>query len=62
MCAIGRGTTGAMPSTSRKAARELNYTPAMSLKSGLASTVDWYLHHVPWWQALHEQGLCRMVA
>ena len=35
-----------------KAARELDYAPAMSLKSGLAETVDWYLHNIPWWQAL----------
>jgi dTDP-glucose 4,6-dehydratase len=35
-----------------KAARQLNYAPAMSLNSGLAKTVDWYLQHVPWWQAL----------
>jgi dTDP-glucose 4,6-dehydratase len=35
-----------------KAARELGYAPAMSLNSGLAATVDWYLEHVPWWQAL----------
>jgi dTDP-glucose 4,6-dehydratase len=35
-----------------KAARELNYAPAMSLKTGLRETVDWYLHNIPWWQAL----------
>jgi dTDP-glucose 4,6-dehydratase len=35
-----------------KAARELDYAPTMSLKSGLAETVDWYLHNIPWWQAL----------
>jgi dTDP-glucose 4,6-dehydratase len=35
-----------------KAARELNYAPSVSLKSGLATTVDWYLGHIPWWQAL----------
>jgi dTDP-glucose 4,6-dehydratase len=35
-----------------KAARELNYTPAMSLNSGLEKTVDWYLQNAPWWQAL----------
>ena len=35
-----------------KAARLLNYAPAVSLSSGLASIVDWYLQHVPWWQAL----------
>jgi dTDP-glucose 4,6-dehydratase len=35
-----------------KAARELAYAPAKSLGSGLGETVDWYLHNVPWWQAL----------
>ena len=35
-----------------KAARELDYAPAKSLKSGLGETVDWYLHNVCWWQAL----------
>ena len=35
-----------------KAARELDYAPAMSLDTGLRATVDWYLEHVPWWQAL----------
>lgn len=39
-----------------KAARHLNYAPAMSLDSGLAETVDWYLQHVPWWQALIGRG------
>jgi dTDP-glucose 4,6-dehydratase len=35
-----------------KAARDLGYSPARDLAAGLASTVDWYLQHVPWWQAL----------
>jgi dTDP-glucose 4,6-dehydratase len=35
-----------------KAARDLEYAPARNLKSGLAATVDWYLHNIPWWQAL----------
>ena len=35
-----------------KAARQLNYAPAISLINGLEKTVDWYLQHVPWWQAL----------
>jgi dTDP-glucose 4,6-dehydratase len=35
-----------------KAARDLGYSPARGLKSGLASTVDWYLRHVKWWQNL----------
>jgi dTDP-glucose 4,6-dehydratase len=39
----------------RKAARKLNYSPARSLKSGLEKTVDWYLDHVPWWQALMDR-------
>ena len=35
-----------------KAARDLGYAPARDLSAGLASTVDWYLQHVPWWQDL----------
>jgi dTDP-glucose 4,6-dehydratase len=35
-----------------KAARDLDYSPSVSLNSGLANTVDWYLQHVPWWQTL----------
>ena len=35
-----------------KAARQLNYAPAMSLNSGLAKTVEWFLQNAPWWQAL----------
>jgi dTDP-glucose 4,6-dehydratase len=35
-----------------KAARDLGYRPARDLSAGLASTVDWYLQHVPWWQDL----------
>jgi dTDP-glucose 4,6-dehydratase len=35
-----------------KAARDLGYSPAWDLSTGLASTVDWYLRHVKWWQDL----------
>ncbi len=35
-----------------KAARDLNYAPSRTLQSGLASTVDWYLHNIQWWQTL----------
>ena len=35
-----------------KAARDLGYSPARDLKNGLASTVDWYLRHLKWWQDL----------
>jgi dTDP-glucose 4,6-dehydratase len=35
-----------------QAARELGYAPSVSLNSGLAKTVDWYLHHDLWWRAL----------
>ena len=35
-----------------KAARELGYAPGRQLQDGLASTVDWYLTHTDWWQAL----------
>jgi dTDP-glucose 4,6-dehydratase len=35
-----------------KASRELGYAPARKLETGLASSVDWYLNHVKWWQDL----------
>jgi dTDP-glucose 4,6-dehydratase len=35
-----------------KAARELGYAPGRNLHDGLAATVDWYLSHTQWWQAL----------
>jgi dTDP-glucose 4,6-dehydratase len=35
-----------------KAARALNYAPVRDLRSGLASTVQWYLSDVRWWQPL----------
>ena len=35
-----------------KAARDLGYSPARDLKSGLESTIDWYLQHATWWQDL----------
>jgi dTDP-glucose 4,6-dehydratase len=35
-----------------KASRHLGYAPNRDLPSGLASTVDWYLRHVKWWQNL----------
>jgi len=35
-----------------KAARELGYAPGRNLQEGLASTVNWYLTHQKWWQAL----------
>jgi dTDP-glucose 4,6-dehydratase len=35
-----------------KAARDLGYAPGRTLKAGLASTIEWYLSHQPWWQAL----------
>jgi len=35
-----------------KAACNLGYSPARDLNTGLASTVDWYLRHVKWWQDL----------
>ena len=35
-----------------KAAAELGYQPSQDLAAGLRRTVDWYLHHAPWWQAL----------
>jgi dTDP-glucose 4,6-dehydratase len=35
-----------------KAARDLGYSPARDLKSGLEATIDWYLQHANWWQEL----------
>jgi dTDP-glucose 4,6-dehydratase len=35
-----------------KAKRDLGYSPAQDLLSGLANTVEWYLRNVTWWQAL----------
>jgi dTDP-glucose 4,6-dehydratase len=35
-----------------KATRDLGYSPARNLKSGLISTIDWYLGHMKWWQDL----------
>ncbi len=35
-----------------KARRELGWTPAHDLASGLANTVAWYLEHRPWWEAV----------
>jgi dTDP-glucose 4,6-dehydratase len=35
-----------------KAARDLGYSPGQDLKSGLVTTVDWYLRHMKWWQDL----------
>jgi dTDP-glucose 4,6-dehydratase len=35
-----------------KAARELGYAPGRNLHDGLAATVEWFLIHTQWWQAL----------
>ena len=35
-----------------KAAKALGYAPRRDLRSGLASTVQWYLQNVKWWQDL----------
>jgi dTDP-glucose 4,6-dehydratase len=36
----------------RKAARELGYAPGRNLAQGLRETLEWYLSHTAWWQAL----------
>jgi dTDP-glucose 4,6-dehydratase len=36
----------------RKAERELNYAPARDLTQGLRATLEWYIAHTAWWQAL----------
>jgi dTDP-glucose 4,6-dehydratase len=35
-----------------KAERELNYAPARDLAQGLRATLEWYIGHTAWWQAL----------
>ena len=35
-----------------KAARELSYAPARNLTQGLGATLEWYIDHLGWWQAL----------
>ena len=35
-----------------KAERELNYAPARNLTQGLGATLEWYIAHTGWWQAL----------
>ena len=36
----------------RKAARDLGYAPGRNLAQGLRATLDWFLDHPAWWQAL----------
>jgi dTDP-glucose 4,6-dehydratase len=45
-----------------KAAKQLGYTPARNLQSGLASTVDWYLNHIAWWRELLGRDYADWVA
>jgi dTDP-glucose 4,6-dehydratase len=35
-----------------KAERELKYAPARDLTQGLRATLEWYIAHTAWWQAL----------
>jgi dTDP-glucose 4,6-dehydratase len=35
-----------------KAERDLGYAPARSLTQGLGGTLEWYIAHTGWWQAL----------
>ena len=44
-----------------KAARELGYAPSNDLARGLAATLEWYLGHTPWWQALLGRGYAEWV-
>lgn len=39
-----------------KLTRELGYEPRMTFDSGLASTVQWYLHNEPWWRGIQDQS------
>jgi dTDP-glucose 4,6-dehydratase len=36
----------------RKASRELGYAPTRDLEKGLRDTLNWYLSHRAWWEAL----------
>jgi dTDP-glucose 4,6-dehydratase len=37
---------------------ELGWRPSLTLQEGLRKTVQWYLDHAPWWQALqNRQGV-----
>ena len=38
----------------RKAERELGYSPAVTLESGLEKTFKWYLDNEPWWRAVMD--------
>lgn len=40
---------------SRKAQRELGWTPSVSFEAGMAETVDWYLANEGWWRPLREK-------
>jgi dTDP-glucose 4,6-dehydratase len=36
----------------QKARIELGFEPEYTFEKGLASTVEWYLNHESWWQAI----------
>lgn len=36
----------------RKIASQLDYSPSVSFEEGMRRTLDWYLRHAPWWQAI----------
>jgi dTDP-glucose 4,6-dehydratase len=40
----------------RKALSELGYSPRQSLAAGIEATLDWYLSHRVWWQALLDRN------
>lgn len=39
-----------------KIQRELNWSPSVSFEEGLLRTVQWYLSHRDWWQAVLDRG------
>jgi dTDP-glucose 4,6-dehydratase len=39
----------------KKIIDELGWCPAETFDSGLAKTVDWYLDHRPWWEAIRNE-------
>jgi dTDP-glucose 4,6-dehydratase len=42
--------------SAEKVRRLFRWTPATQFEEGLASTVDWYLAHRGWWQAIQDRG------
>ena len=48
--------TGVTPSIATKISTELGWQPRCSLGSGMQKTVEWYLSHPEWVEAIRKQG------